>query len=82
MIELLHENHRYCVRRWGIYEEVESEPITGMNVDRQGRRILYPCYPQYVSYRFASGEQEAYVPAAASEIRKLPSVDQNPGWED
>lgn len=34
MIEFLFENRRYYdVRRWGIYEEVETEPITGMDIE-------------------------------------------------
>ena len=34
MVEFLWENRRYYdVRRWGIYEETEREPIMGMNID-------------------------------------------------
>ena len=34
MIEFLHENRRfYDVRRWGIYEEVDKEPIVGMDTE-------------------------------------------------
>ena len=34
MVEFLFENRRYYdVRRWGIYEDTESVPVTGMNMD-------------------------------------------------
>lgn len=37
MVELLHENARFWdVRRWGIYEATEREPIQGMNMDADG----------------------------------------------
>ncbi|MCI5718582.1 MAG: RagB/SusD family nutrient uptake outer membrane protein [Alistipes sp.] len=84
MIELLHENHRYFdVRRWGIYEEVESEPITGMNVD-SGKAGFYTRVIPNTS-RIGSrlvNKKLMFLPLPLSEIRKLPSVDQNPGWED
>ena len=84
MIELLHENHRYFdVRRWGIYEEVESEPITGMNVD-SGKSGFYTRVIPNTS-RIGSrlvNKKLMFLPLPLSEIRKLPSVDQNPGWED
>lgn len=84
MIELLHENHRYFdVRRWGIYEEVESEPVTGMNVD-SGKAGFYTRVIPKTS-RIGSrlvNKKLMFLPLPLSEIRKLPSVDQNPGWED
>ena len=84
MIELLHENHRYFdVRRWGIYEEVESEPVTGMNVD-SGKAGFYTRVIPNTS-RIGSrlvNKKLMFLPLPLSEIRKLPSVDQNPGWED
>lgn len=47
MVEFLWENRRfYDVRRWGIYEETEQEPIRGMNPDRRNQRDLLPaCHP-------------------------------------
>jgi hypothetical protein len=82
MIEFLFENRRYYdVRRWGIYEESENEAITGMNVDapkdgyyqrvipntsRIGRRII--------------NKKMVFVPIPSNELKRLPLLDQNPGW--
>ena len=34
MVEFLHENRRYYdICRWGIFEELEREPLTGLNVE-------------------------------------------------
>src|SRR3546814_1465350 len=42
MVEFLWENRRfYDVRRWGIYEETEREPIRGMNPDGATRETYY-----------------------------------------
>src|SRR5690606_4255444 len=42
MVEFLWENRRYYdVRRWGIYEETEREPIRGMNPDGATRETYY-----------------------------------------
>ncbi len=41
MIEFLHENRRfYDVRRWGIYEEVDKEPIVGMDTESRKDGII------------------------------------------
>ncbi|MDR2039783.1 MAG: RagB/SusD family nutrient uptake outer membrane protein [Bacteroidales bacterium] len=82
MIEFMFENHRYFdVRRWGDYEESESEPIRGMNTsatrdtyyqrvipnsNRVGNRIIHRKF--------------LFVPIPKTELRRLPSLDQNPGW--
>lgn len=84
MVEFLHENHRYYdVRRWGIYEQVESEAIMGMNVD--GAKDTF--YQRVVPNTSRIGSRLVHkklmlLPIPLSEIRKLPSCDQNPGWED
>src|SRR5690606_32469746 len=42
MVEFLWENRRYYdVRRWGIYEETEREPIRGMNADGATKETYY-----------------------------------------
>jgi hypothetical protein len=83
MIELLNENARYYdVRRWGIYEDVESVPITGMNAD-SGKDGFYTRVIPNTS-RIGSrlvNKKLVFLPLPLDEVRKLPSLDQNPGWE-
>jgi hypothetical protein len=84
MIELLYENHRYFdVRRWGIYEEVENEAMMGMNVDANKAGYYRRVIPNIsrVGSRIVN-KKLALVPIPLNEIRLLPSLDQNPGWED
>jgi hypothetical protein len=84
MKELLHENHRYFdVRRWGIMEDVESIPMTGMNVDAAKTGFYRRVIPNTsrVGARIVN-KRLAFVPLPLSEVRRLPSLDQNPGWED
>lgn len=84
MIEFLHENHRYYdVRRWGIYETVESEPIMGMNVDSDKSGFYARVIPN--TSRIGSrlvNKKLVLLPIPLDEIRRLPSLDQNPGWEN
>ncbi|MDR2473236.1 MAG: RagB/SusD family nutrient uptake outer membrane protein [Tannerella sp.] len=84
MKELLHENSRYFdVRRWGIMEEVESVPMTGMNVDASKTGFYRRVIPNTsrVGARIVN-KRLAFVPIPLTEVRRLPSLDQNPGWED
>ncbi|MDR1098456.1 MAG: RagB/SusD family nutrient uptake outer membrane protein [Tannerella sp.] len=84
MIELLFENSRYFdVRRWGIYEEVENEPMTGMNLDANKDGFYRRVIPNTsrVGSRIVN-RRLAFVPIPLGEVRRLPSLDQNPGWED
>ena len=84
MVELLFENHRYFdVRRWGKYEESESAIITGMNVE--GNADSY--YRRVVPNTSRIGARVVHrklhlVPLPLDEVRRLPLLDQNPGWED
>lgn len=84
MVEFLHENHRYYdVRRWGIYEQVESETIMGMNVDGTKETFYQRVVPN--TSRIGSRlvhKKLVLLPIPLAEVRKLPSCDQNPGWED
>lgn len=84
MIELLAENHRYFdVRRWGIYEQEESIPVQGMNVDGDKDTFYQVVIPN--TSRIASRlvhKKLHLLPIPLAEIRRLPSCDQNPGWED
>jgi hypothetical protein len=84
MSEFLHENRRYYdVRRWGIYLDEDSKPITGMNTD-----ATKDGYYQRVvvnSVRAASrivDKKMVFIPVPKEEVRRMPSFDQNPGWED
>ena len=84
MIEFLYENHRYFdVRRWGKYEETELVTITGMNIegnaDSYYRRVvpnIYRIGARIVHKKFH------LVPLPLDEVRRLPLLDQNPGWEE
>lgn len=84
MIELMHENRRYYdVRRWGIYEDVESAPITGMNTDAS--KASY--YQRVIVNSVRVGarvvnKRMAFLPIPKNEVRRMPSFDQNPGWGD
>jgi hypothetical protein len=83
MVEFLFENRRYYdVRRWGIYEETEREPILGMNLDG-GKALFYQrVIPSTSRLQGRMVDKKlVFVPISRAEIRRLPSFDQNPGWE-
>ncbi|MEC3879717.1 RagB/SusD family nutrient uptake outer membrane protein [Parapedobacter sp. 10938] len=83
MIEFLWENRRfYDVRRWGIYEETEREPIMGMNPDGATKEAYYRrVIPGTSSFLTREVNKRAnWVPLPRAELRRLPSVDQNPGY--
>lgn len=83
MVEFLWENRRYYdVRRWGIYEQTELEPIRGMNPDGATKETYYQrVIPSSSSFltRFVN-KRSVWVPIPHEEIRRLPSLDQNPGY--
>lgn len=84
LIEFLFENRRYYdVRRWGIYEKTESEQIRGMNVE--GTKEVY--YTRVIPNTARIGARIVnrrlnWLPIPLNEIRLIPSLDQNPGWEN
>jgi len=84
MTELACENYRYYdVRRWGLYEKTENEPITGMNAD--GEKDTF--YQRVVPNTTRVGQRVIdrkliLLPIARDEVRRMKSFDQNPGWED
>lgn len=83
MVEFLYENRRfYDVRRWGIYEETENSPIRGMNPDGVNKETYYQrVIPGTSSFRSRMVDKKLiFVPIPRAELRRLPSVDQNPGW--
>lgn len=85
LIEFLHENRRYQdICRWGIFEELEKQPLTGMNVDATEWNGFY--VPTVISHKtirervFRS--KYMLMPLHRDELRKVPTLDQNPGWEN
>ena len=83
MVELLHENARFWdVRRWGKYEITEREPIQGMDMDADGL-AYYSIVPvnQTVARNRVVDKKLILAPIELNEIRKSPSMDQNPGYQ-
>ncbi|TJZ61143.1 RagB/SusD family nutrient uptake outer membrane protein [Sphingobacterium olei] len=83
MVEFLWENRRfYDVRRWGLYEETEREPIRGMNPDGATRETYYQrVIPGTSSFLTrVVNKKFVWVPIPRAEMRRLPSLDQNPGY--
>jgi hypothetical protein len=84
MVEFTHENRRYFdVRRWGIYEETEREPIRGMNTDADeaNRDAFYQRTLLSGAIRGRVVDRKMmFVPIPRTELRRMPSLDQNPGW--
>ena len=85
MVEFMFENRRYFdVRRWGIYEETENEAANskGLNpdIDEGSREDYY----QRITLSGTRGRivhrKLMFVPIPRAELRRLPSLDQNPGW--
>jgi hypothetical protein len=84
MIEFLFEDRRYFdVRRWGKYEEAENELIMGMNIDisGDGYYTVVPINHAYVRNRVVDRKLVLF-PLELNEVRKSPSLDQNPGWQE
>jgi len=83
MVELLHENARlWDVRRWGQYETTEREPILGMDMDANGL-AFYNVVPvnQVVARNRLVDKKLILLPIALDEVRKSPSLDQNPDYQ-
>ena len=83
MVELLHENARFWdVRRWGKYESTEREPILGMDMDADGL-AFYNVVPvnQAVARNRVVDKKLILLPIELNEVRKSPSMDQNPGYQ-
>lgn len=85
MIEFFHEGLRYHdVRRWGIVKEEESIPITGMNTEKTEKDGYYNrviCNYSGVRNRMFLNKM-ILLPIDRQEIKRVPTIDQNPGWED
>jgi len=84
MIEFLFENRRYYdVRRWGKYEETEYETIMGMNTEGDDEAYFRRTMPStnYAKSRIVN-RKFVLLPLPLNEVRRLPLLDQNPGWEE
>jgi hypothetical protein len=84
MVEFVFEDRRYFdVRRWGKYEITEKEPIMGMNTDasRSGYYYVVPVNHSKVRNRIVD-KRLVLCPLSLDEVRKAPSLDQNPGWQN
>jgi hypothetical protein len=83
MVEFVHEDRRYFdVRRWGIYEITEKEPIEGMNTDAVKSEYYHIVPVNHSKARSRVVDKRLVLfPIALEEIRKAPSLDQNPGYQ-
>jgi hypothetical protein len=84
LVEFLYEDRRYFdVRRWGKYEETESELIMGMNTDASGDSYYSVVPVNHTRARNRVVDKKLVLfPLALDEVRKAPSLDQNPGWQN
>lgn len=85
MIEFLHEGLRYHdVRRWGIVKQEEDQPITGMDTERREKDGYYNrvmCNHSMARNRVFK-DKMVLLPIDRQEIKRVPTLDQNPGWEN
>jgi hypothetical protein len=85
MVEFLFENRRYYdVRRWGKYELTESEPVMGMDIEATksgGYYSIVPVNHSNVRNRIVDKKLVLF-PIELDEVRKAPSLDQNPGYQN
>ena len=84
LIEFLHEGLRYYdTRRWGIVEEEEAKPIMGMDTEKTEKggyfnRVIVN-YTTARSRVFKS--KMILLPIDMQELRRVQTLDQNPGWD-
>lgn len=85
MIEFLHEGLRYYdTRRWGITEEIESHPLMGLDTEKPEKLGFYSrviCNYKTIRDRIFLPKM-MLLPINKQEIRRVPTLDQNPGWDD
>jgi len=82
MVEFLFENRRYYdVRRWGIYETSEKEPMMGMNTNatKSDYYTVVPINHSKARNRVVN-KKMVFLPISLTELRKASMLDQNPGW--
>lgn len=85
MVEFFHEGLRYYdVRRWGIVKEEEAIPIMGMDTEKTEKDGYYNrviCNYSGVRNRVFK-DKMILLPIDRQEIKRVPTLDQNPGWEN
>lgn len=85
MIEFLHEGLRYYdVRRWGIVSDTESTPIMGLDTEKPEKGGFYTrVICNYVTVRNRLFlPKMVLLPIDRQEIKRVPTMDQNPGWDN
>ncbi len=86
MIEFLHEGLRYHdTRRWGIVkEEEDKQPITGMDTEKTVRGGYFNrVIANYSTVRNrVFKDKMMLLPIERQEIKRVQTLDQNPGWEN
>lgn len=84
MIEFFHENRRfYDVRRWGIYMDVDKEPIVGMNTEAYKEDFFSRTIVNHANSRNRITDKKmVFLPISNSELRRVPLMVQNPGWDN
>ena len=86
MVEFVFENRRfYDVRRWGEYETSESAPIMGMNTSAtKASGAYYSVVPvdNAKARNRVVDKKLILFPINLNEVRKSPSMDQNPGYQN
>lgn len=83
MVEFLGEGRRfYDVRRWGIYEDVDSEPIMGLNIiaNEFGGFYQRTVVDEKMYRDRVVNRRLLFLPINKAELRKVPLLDQNPGY--
>ena len=85
MVEFLGEGRRfYDVRRWGIYEDVDSGHIMGLNIAANEFGGFYQrTVVDEKNYRDRVVHRKLlFLPISKSELRKVELLDQNPGYNN
>lgn len=83
MVEFMGEGRRfYDVRRWGIYEDVDSEPIVGLNIvaNKNGGFYQRTVVDEKMYRDRVVNRKLLFLPISKSELRKVQLLDQNPGY--
>ena len=78
----MYEYDEYNPKKKDEYEETEQEPIRGMNPDGATKETYYQrVIPSSSSFLTRVVDKRAvWVPIPRNEMRRLPSLDQNPGY--
>ena len=81
MVELAYEGHRFFdVRRWKLAMEKFNFTMMGMQITRTGNTYTYNKVPITNNANRVFKEANYFFPIAQSEISRVPSLIQNPGY--